>query len=262
MYVIAGVTGHVGSVAAKELIAQGKKVKVLVRDAKKGTDWSHRGAEVAVGTLQDEAFLTTALKGAQGLFVLLPPNLAATDILADQKKTIAAVSQAVTATKVPHVVLLSSIGADLTEEDRAHFGATFLRGGAAGHGHQADRGSRRHVSGEHPSVAGAGAAGGYLSQLLAVARDSPIDGAATADIGRGRQRRWRKPKAAVSAKSVDLQGPAYTVTQLAHKLGGALGKTLNIVDIPEAGWLGAMTQGGLSPTWANAYLRRDVSRGS
>ncbi len=36
MYVIAGVTEHVGSVAAKELLAKKKPVKVIVRDATKG----------------------------------------------------------------------------------------------------------------------------------------------------------------------------------------------------------------------------------
>jgi hypothetical protein len=39
MYVIAGVTEHVGSVAAKELLAKKKPVKVIVRDA-----WSKQGA--------------------------------------------------------------------------------------------------------------------------------------------------------------------------------------------------------------------------
>ena len=44
MYVIAGVTEHVGSVAAKELLAKKKPVKVIVRDAKKGEIWSKQGA--------------------------------------------------------------------------------------------------------------------------------------------------------------------------------------------------------------------------
>ena len=44
MYVIAGVTEHVGSVAAKELLAKKKPVKVIVRDATKGETWSTQGA--------------------------------------------------------------------------------------------------------------------------------------------------------------------------------------------------------------------------
>ena len=48
MFVIAGVTGHVGSVAAKELLSKGQKIKVIVRDTAKGKDWSKAGAEVGV----------------------------------------------------------------------------------------------------------------------------------------------------------------------------------------------------------------------
>jgi len=44
MYVIAGVTEHVESVAAKELLAKKKPVKVIVPDAKKGETWSKQGA--------------------------------------------------------------------------------------------------------------------------------------------------------------------------------------------------------------------------
>ncbi len=44
MYVIAGVTEHVGSVAAMELLAKKKPVKVIVRDAKKGEAWSKQVA--------------------------------------------------------------------------------------------------------------------------------------------------------------------------------------------------------------------------
>jgi hypothetical protein len=39
-----GVTEHVGSVAAKELLAKKKPVKVIVRDATKGETWSKQGA--------------------------------------------------------------------------------------------------------------------------------------------------------------------------------------------------------------------------
>ena len=44
MYVIAGVAEHVRSVAAMELLAKKKPVKVIVRDAKKGETWSKQGA--------------------------------------------------------------------------------------------------------------------------------------------------------------------------------------------------------------------------
>src|ERR1043165_7598852 len=74
MYAIAGVSGHTGSVAAETLLAQGKPVRVIVRDAAKGAAWSQKGAEVAVASLEDTAALTRALTGVAGAFVLLPPQ--------------------------------------------------------------------------------------------------------------------------------------------------------------------------------------------
>ena len=47
MFVIAGVTGHVGSVVAEKLLAKGQKVRVLVRDAGKGAAWSKRAPRSA-----------------------------------------------------------------------------------------------------------------------------------------------------------------------------------------------------------------------
>ena len=40
---------------------------------------------------------------------------------------------------------------------------------------------------------------------------------------------------------------------LSEKLGAALGKTLQIVDIPQAGWVDAMMKGGLSKQMAEIF---------
>lgn len=113
MYAIAGVSGHTGSIAAETLLAQGKQLRVIVRDAAKGTAWSHKGAEVAVASLDDTAALTRALTGVAGAFVLLPPQgtIASPTPLEHNRKLSAAIAQAVRAAKLPHVVLLSSVGA-------------------------------------------------------------------------------------------------------------------------------------------------------
>jgi uncharacterized protein YbjT (DUF2867 family) len=113
MYAIAGVTGHTGSIAAETLLAQGKPVRVIVRDAAKGAAWTRKGAEVAVASLDDVAALTAALIGVAGAFVLLPPQASITSQtpLENNRTLAAAIAQAVRAAKLPHVVLLSSIGA-------------------------------------------------------------------------------------------------------------------------------------------------------
>lgn len=111
--VVTGVSGHTGRTAAEKLLAQKQPVRVVVRDAAKGQAWRQRGAEVAVADLGDEAALKQALSGASAAYLLLPPKLDAADFLADRKVLADAIARAVKASGVPHVVFLSSIGAQL-----------------------------------------------------------------------------------------------------------------------------------------------------
>lgn len=111
MFVITGATGHTGSVAAETLLAQGKQVRVVVRDAAKAEALRARGAEVFVADLADPAALGRAVRGAQGVFFISPPDLGAKDFIAERKRLTALQVDALASEKVPHVVLLSSIGA-------------------------------------------------------------------------------------------------------------------------------------------------------
>ena len=110
-YAIAGVSGNTGKVVAEQLLRQGKSVRVIVRDAARGEAWKEKGAEVAVADLTDAAALTTALRGAEGAYLLVPPNFAAADLRAFQDRVSRSFATAVAASGIPHVVLLSSIGA-------------------------------------------------------------------------------------------------------------------------------------------------------
>jgi len=110
-YVIAGVSGNTGSAAATALLDAGAKVRVVVRDGAKGAPWRARGAEVAVADLGDANALTDALRGAKGAYLLVPPNMAAPDFRAYQRATGEALVEAVRRSGVPHVALLSSVGA-------------------------------------------------------------------------------------------------------------------------------------------------------
>src|SRR6185503_15412896 len=101
-----------------ELLDQRENVRVIVRDAQKGAEWKQRGAELAVGSLDDAAFVASALKGADGFFVLLPPNYAVQgDYTTAQRKVADAIAQGVRDGRVPHVVLLSSVGADRADKN-------------------------------------------------------------------------------------------------------------------------------------------------
>jgi len=257
MFVIAGVTGHVGSVVASELLAHGEKVKVLVRDSAKGLAWSKRGAEVSVGKLEDTAFLAGALRGATGFFTLLPPNYTiATGVLGFQKKTADAIAAAVKQSGVPHVVLLSSVGADLPSgtgpiQGLHHFENALRQTGTkltairAGY-FQENVGN---------SLAPAKNAGIFPN--MTPSADYPMPMIATRDIGLLAASELMLP--ASKSDVVDLSGPAYSIRQVAEKLGAALGKKLNVVDVPPQGQAAAMVQGGMSPEWAALFAEMNAA---
>lgn len=111
MFVITGATGHTGSVAAETLLARGHKVRAVVRDAQKAKALAARGAEIFVADLADQAALARAVRGADGVFLLSPPDLSAKDFVAERKQLTQRQVDTLAAEKVPHVVLLSSVGA-------------------------------------------------------------------------------------------------------------------------------------------------------
>lgn len=111
MYVITGATGHTGRIIAETLLKAGKKVRVIGRDAAKLKDLTDKGAEAVIGNVEDAAFLTKAFTGATAVYILIPPNLAAPDLLAYQAKIGEAQVKAIREAGVKYAVHLSSIGA-------------------------------------------------------------------------------------------------------------------------------------------------------
>jgi uncharacterized protein YbjT (DUF2867 family) len=115
MLVVLGATGNTGSVVAKKLLEQGEKVRALGRDAGKlaqlfpsGTGL---GAEIVTADAGDAAALTKVFEGAAAAYILLPPRPKDPDLLAAGDKMSTAISEAIKASGISHVVLLSSIGA-------------------------------------------------------------------------------------------------------------------------------------------------------
>lgn len=250
MFVIAGVTGHVGSVVAEKLVAKGQKIRVLVRDAGKGAHWSRKGAEVAVGALDDQAFLTRALVGATGFFTLLPPNYQATDFFASQKATADAIAAAVKASGVRHVVMLSSIGADQPTGTGPIKGLYYLENALRGTGAILTA-LRAGSFQENVALSLEPAKKQGIFPNFAPSADYPLPMIATKDIGALAAELLQNPPP--KSEIVDLIGPAYSNRQVAEKLGAALGKKLDVIDIPQAGWVDALKQGGIPQSLAELF---------
>jgi uncharacterized protein YbjT (DUF2867 family) len=112
MYAILGATGNTGSVVAENLLAKGQKVRVIGRDAKRLEAFTKKGAEAAVADASDAAALQKAFSGATAVYVLIPPNVTAPDVMAYEERVSDAVAAAIEQSNVAHAVVLSSYGAD------------------------------------------------------------------------------------------------------------------------------------------------------
>ena len=76
LFAVTGITGQVGGVVARTLLAAGKSVRAVVRSADKGSAWAKLSCEVAVAEMADPDALSVAFSGAHAVFVLLPPIFA------------------------------------------------------------------------------------------------------------------------------------------------------------------------------------------
>lgn len=114
MITIIGATGHIGKRTAELLLKKGLKIRAVMRNAEKANDLKKKGADIVAGDVNDSNFLTTALRGSDAAFVMIPPNYGAPDMRADQNKTSESIVEAVKKSGVTHVISLSSIGAHLS----------------------------------------------------------------------------------------------------------------------------------------------------
>jgi uncharacterized protein YbjT (DUF2867 family) len=115
MYVILGATGNTGKRISESLLAAGKHVTVVSRDAEKVKDLVAKGATAAIGDLHDVAFLTQTLKGAEAVYTLIPPKWDIQDWRKYSMQIATSLTLAIAQSGVKNVVNLSSQGAHLPE---------------------------------------------------------------------------------------------------------------------------------------------------
>jgi uncharacterized protein YbjT (DUF2867 family) len=116
MYVVTGTTGNTGSVVASHLLASGKKVRGIGRSAERLQRLVQNGVEPFVADLTDREALTKAFHGADAVYVVIPINLSAPDLRAQQHAVSESIAAALERSGVKHAVALSSVGADKAEK--------------------------------------------------------------------------------------------------------------------------------------------------
>ncbi|MBU2903000.1 NAD(P)H-binding protein [Maribacter dokdonensis] len=115
---LAGSLGHIGRPLTQELVQKGHSVTVISSNAERQKNIEAMEATAAIGAIEDVDFITTAFRGADAVFCMVPPanyfdhNL---DLLAYYKNLGNNYAQAITQSGVKKVVNLSSIGAHMKE---------------------------------------------------------------------------------------------------------------------------------------------------
>ncbi|MBL8936313.1 MAG: NmrA family NAD(P)-binding protein [Archangium sp.] len=250
MYVIAGVSGHTGAVVADTLLSQGKKVRVIVRNAEKGAAWQKKGAEVAVADLGDVAAMTKALTGATGAYLLSPPNFAAQDFIADRKAMLGNLAKAITASGLKSLVFLSSVAAQhpagtgpiVTVHHAEQLlgklapSVTFVRAA--------------YFLENWGSVIPVAKAQGVLPHFGAV--DVKFPQVCTKDIGEAAVKALLNP--ADGTRVVELAGKEdWSVQDVAAAVGTLLGKPVQAVSAPVEAAKAGLMQAGVPETMAGLY---------
>lgn len=243
MFVVAGVTGNTGSMAAKALAAAGKPVRGLTRREGAAID----GVETMVAALDDADALARAFEGAEGAYLLCPPDLADPDPVGMYARTAEAGARAARAAGVRRIVLLSSAGAHLAN------GTGPVRGLME---------AERILADAAPEVVML-RPGFFIDNwrgMVAPARESGVLPTFFADLGAPMPSVSTRDIGATAAallleaappRVVELSGPAdYSVDEVARTFAQALGRDVHPVQPPRDAWQGVLEGSGVGPAYA------------
>jgi uncharacterized protein YbjT (DUF2867 family) len=233
MYAIMGITGQVGGAVGRTLLAASQPVRAIVRDADKGQAWAYRGCEVALADIKDTTSLAVAFRGAQGVFVLVPPTFDPSPQFSEARAAALSLRAALAAAHPAHVVYLSTIGAQakrlnlLTQHtiiERAigqlPMPMTFLRPAWFMENSSWDVTPARE-QGLIPS---------FLQPL-----DKPVPMVATADVGRVAAELLQETLS--GRRVVELEGPQrVTPNEIAAGFAKLLGRPVRTEAVPRDSW--------------------------
>ncbi|CAB3748890.1 NmrA family NAD(P)-binding protein [Paraburkholderia solisilvae] len=242
MYAITGITGKVGGVLARALLAGGQSVRAIVRDVEKGRAWATLGCEIAHADMSDASALAAAFSGAQGVFILPPSEFDPAPGFPEARVVIDAVKRALEQARPARVVLLSTVGAQAQRSnllsqrtlmeaalDDLPMPLTILR----------PAWFMENAAWDVASARDDGIVASFLQPL-----ERPVPMVATADIGRVAatllQQQWH------GKRVVELEGPRrISPLDMAAAFGAVLGRDVQAQIVPRATWNDLFTAQGM-----------------
>jgi len=113
---LTGSLGHISQPLAQALIAAGHSVTIISHNPDRAAAITALGATPAIGSIQDETFLTQAFTGADAVYLMITAGQDNSDIFEAGRQQAHIYANAVKAAGVKQVVNLSSVGANLGPE--------------------------------------------------------------------------------------------------------------------------------------------------
>lgn len=225
---VTGATGRQGDATARHLLADGWRVRALVRDLNKPAVQSLKqtGIEVVQGDNEDRASLDTAMQGVYGVFSV---QAGTADAEARQGRNIA---DAAKAAGVQHFIY-SSVQ---TAEDLARVGGDATKWGIEQYIHELGLPAtilRPPFFMETLIYPRTDVPNGTSSEVFAIAvkPDVPIGLIAVDDIGMFAALAFEHPEQYLG-KTIEIAGDILTPPQVAHAISRATGRTVPYMQTP------------------------------
>lgn len=237
MYLVTGATGNVGKELVDQLVANGHRVRVFMRDPRKAAHWGDR-VEVATGDFEDPGSFGRAVAGTDGAFLMNG---------AGEVGTFPQLIEAARQEKLPRIVFLSSLFASMPGLNIGRVHAekenAIRQSGIRGHFLRAG-GFMSNARQWAPTIK----AQGVVYNPMGAGKSAPI---APEDIAAVAARILVSPNGA--EEFPELTGDELlSVPQEVELLARAIDKPIRCVDVPAEAAIEGMKRNGLPPQLAEA----------
>lgn len=250
MFVILGGTGQVGSATARALLDAGQDVTVVTRNEDHGADLKAAGARIAVSDIRDTDATRAVFRTGRRAFLLNPPADPSSDTDAEERANVAAILSALDGSGLEKVVAASTYGA--------------FKGERCGDLTVLHAFEQALMDQPIPAAINRGAY--YMSNWVGMAQgvadsgilpsffpdDLSLPMVAPADLGEAAARHLMS---GIDDTGIEhVEGPArYSAGDVAAAFAAAMGRSVDVQEIPPEALEGTFLQFGFSKEAAGSY---------